>query len=267
MEQANTEVRMKKIAISGKGGVGKSTLAAAIAYVHAAKRQRVYAIDADPDGNLAGALGIPPQLAAKVTPISEMDELIFERTGARPGSGSTFFRLNPRVDDIPERFSLEYNGVHLLVMGTISAGGSGCVCPESALLRALVTHLALQRNEVIVLDMEAGVEHLGRATASAVDAFIVVVEPGLRSIQTARTVQRLAQDIGVSRIFIVGNKIRSQTDEQFLREHLSDLPILGFIPFSDAVIEADLRGQSPYHTIPELAEAVQAIVQRLEEVA
>ena len=255
---------MKKIAISGKGGVGKSTLAACIAYVYAECGQRVYAIDADPDGNLAGALGIPPEKAAAITPISALDSLIEERTGAKPGSGSTFFRLNPRVDDIPERFSLEYHSVCLLVMGTISAGGAGCVCPESAMLRALVSHLTLQRDEVIVMDMEAGVEHLGRATASAVDAFIVVVEPGLRSIQTARTVQRLAQDIGVNRIFIVGNKVRGESDRQFRSRQLGDLPMLGFLPFSDAIIEADLRGESPFHTVPVLAEAVRAIVARLE---
>jgi CO dehydrogenase maturation factor len=257
---------MRKIAISGKGGVGKSTLAACLAYVYAERGQKVYAIDADPDGNLAAALGIPADLAAKVAPISEMDELITERTGARPGSGSTFFRLNPRVDDIPERFSVEYGGVHLLLMGTISAGGSGCVCPESALVRALITHLTLRRDEVIVLDMEAGVEHLGRATASAVDAFIVVVEPGLRSLQTAGLVMKLARDIGVLRILAVGNKVRGPSDEQFLRGHLGDIPLLGVIPYSQSIIEADLTGTSAFHTVPDLQLAARAIVDRLEAV-
>ena len=254
---------MQKIAISGKGGVGKSTLAASLAYVFAERGQHVYAIDADPDGNLAAALGMPPDLAAQARPISEMDDLIEERTGARPGSGATFFKLNPRVDDIPERFSVEYQGVHLLLMGTISAGGSGCVCPESALLRALVTHLTLRRSEVIVLDMEAGVEHLGRATASAVDAFIVLVEPGLRSLQTARSVVKLARDIGVRSVFAVGNKARGSSDESFLREHLGDLPLLGVIPFSQEIIEADITGASPFHTVPALQEAVRDIADRL----
>ncbi len=256
---------MKKIAVSGKGGVGKSTISASLAYVYAERGQRVYAIDADPDGNLAAALGMPAELAAEITPISEMESLIFERTGAKPGTGSTFFRLNPRVDDIPERFSAEYQGIRLLVMGAVSSGGSGCVCPESALLRALVTHLTLQRDEVVIMDMEAGVEHLGRGTASAVDAFIVVVEPGLRSIQTANTVRALAQDIGVTSIFAVGNKVRGPKDRAFLEANLPEVPILGFIPFSDAVIEADLRGQSAFHTVPELAAGVRSMVLRLEE--
>ncbi|MHB0876490.1 MAG: ATP-binding protein [Anaerolineae bacterium] len=255
---------MRKIAISGKGGVGKSTLAAAMSYVYVERGQRVYAIDADPDGNLAAALGVPREQAAAITPVSELDELITERTGAKPGTTGGFFRLNPRVDDIPERFSLAYNGLRLLTMGTISSGGSGCVCPESAMLRALVTHLTLQRDEVVILDMEAGVEHLGRGTASAVDAFIVVVEPGLRSVQTARTVQRLAEDIGVTRIFAVGNKVRGPSDEEFIRGKLEGIPVLGYLPFSNAVIEADLHGASPFHTVPELAAAVRAIVDRLE---
>ena len=258
---------MKKIAISGKGGVGKSTLAAAMAYVYVERGQNVYAIDADPDGNLAAALGVPGELAAQITPISELDDLITERTGAKPGTSGGFFRLNPRVDDIPERFSLVYRGLHLLTMGAISSGGSGCVCPESAMLRALVAHLTLQRDEVVILDMEAGVEHLGRATASAVDAFIVVVEPGLRSVQTAKTVQRLARDIGVNRICVVGNKVRGPSDEQFIGGSLEGLPVLGYLPFSNAVIEADLRGTSPYHSVPEIASAVQGIVARLESIA
>lgn len=257
---------MRKIGISGKGGVGKSTLAAGMAYVYVEQGQRVYAVDADPDGNLAAALGVPPDLARGITPISELDELITERTGAKPGTTGGFFRLNPRVDDIPERFSVQYQGVRLLTMGTISSGGSGCVCPESALLRALVTHLTLQRDEVVILDMEAGVEHLGRATASAVDAFIVVVEPGLRSVQTAKMVQRLAQDIGVSRILAVGNKVRGPGDEQFIAANLEGIPVLGYLPFSNGVIEADLAGASPFHTVPEIAAAVRDVVTKLEAI-
>ena len=255
---------MRKIAISGKGGVGKSTLAACMAYVYSERGSRVFAVDADPDGNLAAALGIPEDLARRIVPLSRMDELIYERTGAKPGAPGTFFRLNPRVDDLPEQLSVKYKGVELLVMGTVSAGGSGCVCPESAMLRALVTHMTLHRDEVVILDMEAGIEHLGRATASGVDAFIVVVEPGLRSIQTARTVSTLADDIGVKRICVVGNKIRQSSDRDFLAKHLDGFEILGFIPSLDAVIEADLRGLSPYHSVPELAETVKPIVATLE---
>jgi CO dehydrogenase maturation factor len=253
-----------KYAVSGKGGVGKSTFAAALAYVYAEKGLRVYAIDADPDGNLAAALGFPPELAGQVRPIAEMADLIEERTGARPGERATFFRLNPRVQDIPERFAVEHGGVRLLRMGTVSAGGGGCVCPESALLRALLAHLTLQREEVVILDMEAGIEHLGRGTASAVDAFIVVLEPGLRSIQTAMTIRALAADLGVRSIYAVANKIRNDQDLEFLQGHLDELPLLGAIPWDEAIIEADMQGRSAYHAVPRLAAAVREIASRLE---
>jgi len=163
---------MPKIAITGKGGVGKTTLTSLLAYIYAERGQKVLAIDADPNANLASALGFPVEVATKIAPIADMQTLIYERTGAKPGEFGGFFRLNPRVDDIPDRFSAEWRGVRLLVMGTIKGGGTGCVCPESALLKNLVRHLLLQRSEVIILDMEAGIEHLGRGTAGAVDAMM-----------------------------------------------------------------------------------------------
>ncbi|MBU0698307.1 MAG: carbon monoxide dehydrogenase accessory protein CooC [Pseudomonadota bacterium] len=233
-----------KLAVSGKGGVGKTTFAALLIRTLNDRGKHVLAIDADPDANLAAALGIPN--ANKITPIAEMKELIFERTEARPGSIGGFFKLNPRVDDLPEALSAKLDNIKLMRLGGVQKGGSGCICPESTLLRALVTHIVLARDEVVVMDMEAGIEHLGRATASAVDKLIVVVEPGRRSIDTAEHIHKLASEIGLKTIAVVGNKIRSKKDEEFLKKHLNDFEFLGFIPYDDALIEADLDGVSPF---------------------
>ena len=227
-----------KIAISGKGGVGKTLLTALLSKIFTEFGYSVIAIDADPDANLAATLGFPhPE---KITPISEMSALIEERTGARPGQAATYFRLNPKVDDLPEKYCQEYNGIRLMIMGRIKKGGSGCYCPENALLRALITHLLLARDEVVILDMEAGIEHLGRATARAVDKLIVVVEPGRRSVETAYKIGKLAQDIGLQNIAVVGNKIRSQPEKEFLISSLSGFEFLGFIPYDQAIVDADL---------------------------
>src|SRR5659263_46217 len=195
-----------KIAITGKGGVGKTTIAGTLARIFADRGMMVYAVDADPDANLASAIGIEPEAAAAIIPISELGELIRERTGAEPGSSAPVFRMNPKVDDIPERFSTEAHGVRLLRLGTVKKGGGGCVCPESALLKALLSHLMLNEREVVLVDMEAGIEHLGRATARGVDAMLVVVEPGRRSIQTAEAITRLAGEIGITNIMLVVNE-------------------------------------------------------------
>lgn len=250
---------MPKIAITGKGGVGKTTLTSLLAYIYAQRGQRVLVIDADPNANLASALGMPLEEAAQIAPIAEIKELIYERTGAKPGEYGGYFKLNPRVDDIPDRFSAEWRGVRLLVMGTIKGGGTGCVCPESALLKNLVTHLLLQRSEVIILDMEAGIEHLGRGTAGAVDAMLVVVEPGRRSLQTARTISRLAADIGIEEVCVVGNKVRSQSDRDFITESLSDFRVIGFLSDSSLAIEADRRGVSVFDLDPQMVAEAEAI--------
>lgn len=227
-----------KIAISGKGGVGKTLLASLLSRTFAEAGYSVLAIDADPDSNLAANLGFPNP--DEITPISEMSALIEERTGAKPGKAASFFKLNPKVDDLPEKYSLKYNGIRLMVMGRIKKGGTGCYCPENALLQALTTHLLLGRDEVVILDMEAGVEHLGRATARAVDRLIVVVEPGRRSIETAYRISKLAKEIGLHNIAIVGNKVRSQSDREFLTSSLPGFEFLGFIPYDQAIVEADL---------------------------
>jgi CO dehydrogenase maturation factor len=233
-----------KLAVSGKGGVGKTTFSALLIRTLSDMGKKVLAIDADPDANLAAALGVTD--GERITPIAEMKDMIFERTGAQPGSIGGFFRLNPKVDDLPDTLSVKKDNIKLMRLGSVKKGGGGCLCPESTLLKALVMHIVLARDEVVVMDMEAGIEHLGRATAKAVDKLIVVVEPGRRSIDTAEHIRRLASEIKLNRIALVGNKIRSAKDEEFLRTHLSDFEILGFLPYADQLIEADLNGQSPY---------------------
>ncbi len=250
-----------KIAVSGKGGVGKTTFSALLIRALSDMGKKVLAIDADPDANLAAALGIPD--ADRILPIAEMKEMIFERTGAQPGTMGGFFKLNPQVDDLPDTYSIRKDNIKMMRLGSVKKGGGGCLCPESTLLKSLVMHIVLARDEVVVMDMEAGIEHLGRATAKAVDRLIVVVEPGRRSIDTAEHIRRLANEIHLERIAVVGNKIRSPKDEAFLREHLSDFEIIGFLPYGDALIEADLNGKSPYDVDSEAKTLVKAMIAKL----
>lgn len=252
-----------KIAISGKGGVGKTTFASFLIKALADQGRRVLAIDADPDANLARALGVRD--ISEITPIAGMRELIEERTGARVGTLGSFFRLNPRVDDLPDKLSLQIDGVKLMVLGGVNKAGAGCVCPESALLRNLVRHIVLARDEVVVLDMEAGLEHMGRGTAAAVDRLIVVVEPGLRSIETAYQIRRLAADTGIKRLSLVGNKVRSETDRGFLLAKMPDFQFLGFIHFEVGIIEADIEGCAPFEKAVEGFMAVKEMIPLITE--
>ncbi len=250
-----------KIAVSGKGGVGKTTFAALLIRALSDQNKRVLAIDADPDANLAGAVGIAD--AEKIVPISEMKDLVYERTEAKPGSIGGFFKMNPKVDDLPDSLSAKLDNIKLMRLGGVKKGGAGCICPESTLLKALITHIVLARDEVVIMDMEAGIEHLGRATAGAVDRLIVVVEPGRRSIDTAMHIKQLAAEIGLNRISLVGNKIRGQKDREFLEKNLSDFEFLGFLPYDDALIEADLNGRSPYDTNAESKSEIMKIIEAL----
>lgn len=249
-----------KLAITGKGGVGKTTLTALIAQAYADQGRQVLAVDADPSPCLAGALGFPDELRARLSPISEMNDLILERTGAKKGQVGGFFTINPRVDDIPERFSVLHRGVRLLEMGAVETGGSGCICPEAAMLKTLFTHLMFRKDEVLLLDMYAGVEHLGRATVDFVDAMLVVVEPTRRSLGTAAQIKKLANDIGLTRLYLVGNKVRNEDEAKFLEAETPGLPVLGFLPADLKVQEADRLGIPVYDHVPELREAAQRIL-------
>ena len=255
-----------KLAVTGKGGVGKTTLSSLIAWIYSTRGKKVIAIDANPDANLAAALGFSTQESQNIKPIAELRELIEERTGVKSGSVGTFFKLNPRVDDIPERFSIQKNGIKLLVMGTVKRGGAGCLCPEGALLKSLLSHLVLSRSEVVVMDMDAGVENLGRGTAKAVDAFIIVVEPGQRSFQTARAIQKLATDLGVRKCYIVGSKTHDKVERQFIIDSLPDLDVLGFINYHLEIAEADRLGNSVTTASKQVIKEASDIVDKLEEI-
>ncbi len=254
-----------KIAISGKGGVGKTTLAALLAQAYADAGKQVLAVDADPSPCLAEALGFPPELRAQLHPIVEMEDLIADRTGAQPGTMGGFFTLNPRVDDLPERFSAVHRGVRLLEMGAVEMGGSGCICPESALLNTLFTHLLFRQDEVLILDMYAGVEHLGRATVDFVDALIIVVEPTRRSLGTAGQIQKLAHDIGLHRLWLVGNKISDEDEVAFLRQNSPGIPILGMLPNELDVLAADRLETAVYDTVPTLKQIAKQLTSALAQ--
>jgi CO dehydrogenase maturation factor len=253
-----------KIAISGKGGVGKTTVSALLAEEYVQRGRDVLAVDMDPSPTLAEALAVPDDVRSSLRPISEMDELIAERTGAEPGASGVFFTLNPRVDDLPDRFSVLHRGVRLLEMGGLESGGAGCICPESAMLRTLFTHLLFRRDEVLLLDMYAGVEHLGRATVDFVDAMIVVVNPTRSSLTAADQIEKMAHDIGLTRVWLVGNRVRDREDLAFLEGAATGRPLLGHLPDDPDAIGADRRGEPVYAAAPTLRGAVARVADALD---
>jgi CO dehydrogenase maturation factor len=252
-----------KLAIVGKGGVGKTTLAAGLARCLAALRRSVIAVDADPDGNLAAAFGVPED--GLPCPIAQMRDLVLERTEAKDEGAGLMFKLNPKVDDIPQRFAVDADGVKLLVLGSVELGGKGCMCPESAVLKALMQHLLLRIADDVILDMEAGLEHIGRASARGVDAMITVIEPGMRSVQTAARIHRLAKDIGIVRTFVVANKIRQSHELDVLQQALDGQAILGALPYNAELARADLEGRPQGMEDRSWAEPVGQIVRALQE--
>lgn len=256
-----------KIAVTGKGGVGKTTFSSVLARLYAAEGRNVLAADVDPDANLGLALGFSEEELSEITPISKMRELINERTGASEENMGKFFRLNPRVDDIPKQYAKDKNGVRLLILGTVETGGTGCVCPEHVLLKAVISNLIVGDEDVVIMDMEAGLEHLGRGTASIMDNFIVVVEPGARSIQTYRNVKRLASDLNVGSVRVVANKIRTAEDEKFILDSVPEEDFLGFIHFNAEVADADRQGLSPYDISPSAVEEIKLIKQKIDKAA
>lgn len=256
-------VKGLKIAVSGKGGVGKTTISGILCRLLADRNVQVLAVDADPDANLGMALGFSPAELAATRTIAHDKALIKARTGAEPGEPGQWFTLNPRVSDIPEQYLVSREGVRLLQMGNISRGGSGCACAENTLLKTLLNHLLIERDEAIIVDMEAGIEHLGRGTAQAVDAFVVVVEPGQRSMATARNVARLAADLGIERVYAVANKV-APDHVVTLQEELLPIPLIAAIRYVPSAVQADFQGKTPYELCPEIVTEVQNALDYIE---
>lgn len=255
-----------KIAVTGKGGVGKTTFAATLARLYAEEGRHVLAADVDPDANLGLALGFSEEELDSIVPISKMRKLIEERTGA--SADNTYYKLNPKVDDIPDAYGKVCNGVKLLVLGTVETGGAGCVCPEHVMLRRLISNLVLHRGDVVVLDMEAGLEHLGRGTTGGMDQFIVVIEPGARSVQTYKNVKRLAADLGVKQVHVVANKIRDEKDEEFIRSRIPAEDLLGFIHYNTEIMDADRAGCSPFDYSQKAVDEIRkikAVIDQIDE--
>jgi CO dehydrogenase maturation factor len=254
-----------KIAVTGKGGVGKTTVTSLLAYHFARQGRPVLAIDADPAPCLGPALGFSLEKLLDLHPIAEMGDLISERTGApAKSSAGAFFKLNPRVSDLPDRFSGLHNGIRLLLLGAVQDGGAGCICPASALLKELVRHVLLDRGEVVLLDLYAGVEHLGRGTAEAVDIMLAVAEPTNQSMRTVRHIQALAADIGITNILLIGNKVTCEADRQFFEDSAADLPLLGCLDASPQMRTADRTGAIPYDLAPELAAGIATMAGAIE---
>ena len=253
-----------KIAVTGKGGVGKTTFAATLARLYADEGHPVLAADADPDANLGLALGFSEEELDEIVPISKMRKLVEERTGA--DEFNKIFRLNPKVDDLPDKYAREKNGVKLLLLGTVDTAGRGCVCPEHVLLRRLIHHLMLRSNDVVIMDMEAGLEHLARGTTKGMDQFIVVIEPGARSIQTYKNVKRLAAQLGIHDVNVVANKIRDEKDEEFIHSRIPEENLLGFIHYNTDIMDADRQGCSPYDYSRQLLEEVSSIKEKIDQI-
>lgn len=226
-----------KIAVSGKGGVGKTTLAASLALTFAQNRYQVYAIDADPDANLASLLGIKED----VKPLVDLKEVIQERVGGEGG----IFSLNPKVDDILDTYAREYKGVYLLQMGAIKKANTACYCRENSFLRSIMDSLLFDKDEVVVMDMGAGIEHLTRGTSRGVDMMLVVSEAGRISRETAKRIQRLALDGGVKKVQFVGNKVRNHKEEEVMRRDMGQ-DLLHIIPYSEPLQEGGLEGSEPF---------------------
>ncbi|MHC4309426.1 MAG: ATP-binding protein [Planctomycetota bacterium] len=243
-----------KIAIGGKGGVGKTTVCAVWAQLFAQDGFDVLAIDADPTTNLASAFGIPSRQNPE--PLIKMKQLIAERTGTGKDAVGAYFKLNPKVSDLPQKHWVEVNGVKLLVLGAITQAGGGCACPEGTFLKALLTHTILQRQEMVLVDLAAGVESMGRASVQGVDAFVVIVEPGSRSIETANNVAKMARELGIKNVAAIANKITDTSQTDVIQSQLKGVALLGSLAYSRLVQEADLGFKPVFSACPELVGAL-----------
>ena len=254
-----------KLAISGKGGTGKTTLAGILAHLFREDGYEVLAVDADPDANLAAALGVPLGGQTNILPISKQRRLIQDRTGANPREFGQLFKLNPTVSDLPDEFAIDFNGIKLLVMGSVQKGGEGCACPENVLLKSLLSEIILHRKEVVIVDMEAGIEHLGRGTAKSIDKMLICIEPGSRSIETAKAIIKLGKEIGLQEFGIVGNKIRNKNQQDWIEKQLGTGMVMGFIPYSETIQEADIQQRSLNELLDKnLSAAFRQIYQNLQ---
>ncbi|MDP6379785.1 MAG: AAA family ATPase [Phycisphaerae bacterium] len=252
-----------KIAVSGKGGVGKTTVCAIWSRLFAQDGHKVLAVDADPDSNLASALGLPEDKVPQ--PLINMEELIEERTGAKVDSVGQYFRLNPHVADLPDKFSVDVGGLRLLVVGAIERAGEGCACPQGAFLKALLSYTILRREEVLLVDLAAGLEFMGRASVQGIDALVTVVEPGSRSFSTAAAIARMGREMGIGLIAAIANKVADPTQVDIIREQLKPVPLLGYLPYSAAMQEADLKGLPVDQADAEIIERLREAKQRLEK--
>ena len=252
---------MMKIAVSGKGGTGKTTISVLLSLAFAKAGQNVIAIDADSNANLAYYLGV--EHPEDIIPLSDLEEEIEERTGAKKGSYGAYFQMNPKVHDLPEKYCTEIHGIKLLTMGSVTVGGTGCVCPEYVLMKNLVAHMLLNSDETLVLDMEAGLEHFGRGVTASVDLLLVAVNADKVSTVTAGRIEKLAKDIGIKRIYGVGSRVKNNADRDYISKN-TPIEILGYIPYNSEIEKLQKEGKNIF--IPEIEQEAHGLRQGIENV-
>ena len=256
-----------RVAIGGKGGVGKTTVCGVLAQLLAKSGLDVLAIDADPDTNLAAALGATPDQVPES--IINMKKLISERTGTDRNATGADFRMNPEVGDIPEKYWVEINGLKLFVLGGITRAGAGCACAEGSFLKALLTHTMLHRKEALIVDLEAGVECMGRSSIEGIDVLIVVVEPGSRSIETALNISQMAKWLNIKQVAAIINKVTDDSQIEQIRLQLGTIPVLTSIRYTPEIQQADMSRSNVIESTPiiveKLTEAKDALMEMVKE--
>ena len=233
-----------RIVIAGKGGVGKTTTCAILSSIFAEDGMNVLAVDEDPQQNLAFSLGYPTDRASEIIPLSKNAAYIEEKVGVRPGSGwGGVLRLNPQVSDVVERYGIAIDDrISLLVMGSVSNAAGGCLCPENALLGSVLRYIRLRRNEVILMDTQAGVEHFGRAMSDGFSQAVLVTEPSFNAYSVAEHSASLARELGIRHVHLVVNKVRSESDIRKI-ERLSGGGVrftsVHYLPYNEEIIESE----------------------------